>query len=84
MNVLRNDPCRTRSAGLTIEDTQATLWYTDREVVALSPPIDFIEVCILLVYANAVTHPYFCCSETDQASQFDGQTLRRYQGKTRI
>ncbi|KAL4074509.1 hypothetical protein V8B97DRAFT_1868896 [Scleroderma yunnanense] len=41
-HVMRSDPCRRSTLGVTIENTQMRLWFTCRSVLVVSEPFNFI------------------------------------------
>lgn len=43
-HIMRNDPARRFTLGLTIEDTQTRVWFTSRSGVMVSEPFDFFTV----------------------------------------
>lgn len=43
-HIMRSDPCRRSTLGVTIENTQMRLWFSCRSVLVVSKPFNFITV----------------------------------------
>jgi hypothetical protein len=48
-HVMRDDPCRRATFGMTIENSTARVWFCCRSSVIVSEPFDFIAVRVSLV-----------------------------------
>ncbi|KAF9236609.1 hypothetical protein BU15DRAFT_76812 [Melanogaster broomeanus] len=49
-SIMREDPCRRSSFGVTIENTQVRLWFTCRTVTVVSEPFNFFTDIVNLIY----------------------------------
>ncbi|KAF9230900.1 hypothetical protein BU15DRAFT_83049 [Melanogaster broomeanus] len=49
-SIMREDPCRRSSFGVTIENTQVRLWFTSRTVTVVSEPFNFFTDIDNLIY----------------------------------
>ncbi|KAF9233709.1 hypothetical protein BU15DRAFT_53550 [Melanogaster broomeanus] len=55
-HIMRSDPCRRATFGITIENTQTRLWFTCRSLTVVSQPFDFTKARDI----GNVIH-VFCC-----------------------
>ncbi|KAF9236556.1 hypothetical protein BU15DRAFT_49861 [Melanogaster broomeanus] len=53
-HVMRSDPCRRATFGITIENTQTRLWFTCRSMTLVSRPFDFTKDIENVIHV-------FCC-----------------------